>query len=64
MIGDVPMHAPITTSLAAHTGCIVVGVEYRLAPEHKCPAAHNDCVTAVKWIHKHAAALVSVFVSE
>jgi acetyl esterase len=58
------MHAPITTSLAMHTGFIVVGIEYRRAPEHKCPAAHEDCLAAVKWISEHAAALVSEGVSE
>ena len=59
MIGDVPMYTPITTTLASHTGYIVVGIEYRCAPEHKCPAAHHDCVAAVRWIHEHAASLVS-----
>ena len=53
------MHAPICTTLAAETGFIVVSIEYRLAPEHKCPAAHNDCMTAMKWIHDNAASLVS-----
>lgn len=53
------MSAPVATSLASHTGFIVLSLDYRLAPEHKCPAAHKDCVAAVRWIHKHAASLVS-----
>ncbi len=43
--------------LAAGAGCIVVSIDYRLAPEHKAPAAVDDCTTAVAWVLDNAAEL-------
>jgi acetyl esterase len=34
--------------------CIVIAVDYRIAPEHKFPAAVNDAYNAFKWISEHA----------
>jgi acetyl esterase len=44
-------------NLCAGAGCVVVSVDYRLAPEHKYPAGLDDCVFATRWIVDHASEL-------
>lgn len=39
---------------ARDTGCTVVSVEYRLAPEHPHPAPIEDCYAGLKWVHDNA----------
>ena len=39
--------------MAATVGAVVVHVDYRLAPEHPFPAAHQDCVAAIEWAFDH-----------
>jgi acetyl esterase len=41
----------------ARTGCAVVSVDYRLAPEHKFPAAVDDAVASFHWLAEHAVEL-------
>ncbi|TMJ27156.1 MAG: alpha/beta hydrolase [Alphaproteobacteria bacterium] len=41
----------------ARTGCAVVAVDYRLAPEHKFPAALDDAVAAFRWLAGEAVEL-------
>jgi len=41
----------------ARTGCAVVAVDYRLAPEHKFPAAVDDAVASFHWLSEHAVEL-------
>ena len=42
---------------AADAGCVVISVDYRLAPEHRFPAAVHDVWTAVQWVFANAEAL-------
>ena len=43
VVGNLDSHDSITAELAHHAGIIVIGVDYRLAPEAAYPAAHEDC---------------------
>lgn len=54
VIGDLDVHDPICRILTNASGAIVVAVHYRLAPEHKFPAAADDSYAATKWIAEHA----------
>jgi acetyl esterase len=56
-IGDLNSHDGVCRSLANKSGHAVLSVDYRLAPEHKFPAAYDDCVAAVKWAFDNASAL-------
>ncbi len=51
-----PFHSQ-ATRLAAAVEAIVVSVDYRLAPEHPYPAALDDCMSVLSWIHDNAEAL-------
>lgn len=54
VIGSVESRDPQCRIVCRDVGCIVVSVDYRLAPEHPYPAAPDDCRAALDWVHAHA----------
>jgi acetyl esterase len=57
VICSVETHDGLARRLVNALGAVVVSVEYRLAPEARCPAAAEDCYAATQWVHEHAAEL-------
>ncbi|HZR85412.1 MAG TPA: alpha/beta hydrolase [Bradyrhizobium sp.] len=57
VIGNLDSHDVACRKLAHEGEMTVIAVDYRLAPEHKFPAAVEDAVTATQWIAGNAAAL-------
>jgi acetyl esterase len=54
VIGDLDSHDVVCRKLADEGELMVVSVDYRLAPEHKFPAAVDDAIAATKWIAGNA----------
>jgi acetyl esterase len=54
VIGDLETHDTLCRELANGSGAAVVSVDYRLAPEHRFPAAVEDALIAARWVHANA----------
>jgi acetyl esterase len=57
VLGSVELMDDIARKICRDTKSVVVSVEYRLAPEHPYPAAHDDALTATLWAINNVARL-------
>src|ERR1700676_2927182 len=55
--GSIETHDLIAAALAQTTGCRLVSVDYRLAPEHKFPAAIEDAIAATRFVSEQGSSL-------
>jgi acetyl esterase len=53
--GSIETHDRVAAALAEATGCRLISVDYRLAPEHKFPAAIEDAIAATEFVAHNAA---------
>jgi acetyl esterase len=56
-IGDLDTHDKECRAIANGAQALVVSVDYRLGPEHKYPAAADDCFAALQWVGQHGSNL-------
>lgn len=57
VLGSPDSHDQVCREIAATSGCLVVSLDYRLAPEHPHPAALEDAHATLRWLSSHAATL-------
>lgn len=63
LFGSPRSHRTIATHLAKASGATVLSVDYRLAPEHPAPTAHEDAYAAYLWALDHDYARESIVLS-
>ena len=54
VVGGLDSHDTQARRLANYSGCTIIAVDYRLAPEHKFPAAYEDAMAVARWISRSA----------
>lgn len=54
VFGDLDSHDGACRRLCRASGVRILAVDYRLAPEHPMPAAHDDALAAARWVFNHA----------
>jgi len=55
--GSIETHDRVAAALSEATGCRLISVDYRLAPEHKFPAAVEDAIAATEFVARQASSL-------
>jgi acetyl esterase len=58
VIGGLETHDSLCRQLALSSGGAVLSLDYRLAPEHRFPAAHDDTLAALRWLCEQGAAML------
>lgn len=54
VIASLDIYEATPISLAKHLNAVVISVDYRMGPEHKFPAAHDDAIAAYRWVLDNA----------
>ena len=54
VLGGLDTHHGVCATFAQLAGCVVCSVDYRIAPEHRFPAALDDAWAATAWVAEHA----------
>lgn len=57
IMGSVQSYDALCQELCSRSGCLIISVEYRLAPEHPYLKAVSDCYEATIWVHANARTL-------
>ncbi len=57
VIANLDTYDASARGIAEQTGAVLISVDYRQAPEHKFPTAHNDSYAAYEWVVKNAASI-------
>ncbi|WP_433583736.1 alpha/beta hydrolase [Paenibacillus amylolyticus] len=57
ILGQAEMDDPWCRLIADRSDCVVVNIDYSLAPEHKFPTAVHECYDVVQWVHANPQSL-------